>query len=190
MRAAFGVVSLLIVIGVIVWFMGAPGGHLDQTQQALEARERVTPQVQAMGGRDAQGRRLSETIELELQHSGGQIDSILVLRVEEDSAAVERWGLRRSDSIIAIGPMPVRGNLMITSNTDAAIMLEDAFARNLGLTVVRQGREIQLPQAPVLPTAQTSPDASTPSPASDQPVQRRESPLHRQLDAIQGLPGR
>ena len=52
MRAFFGLAGILIVIGVIVWWLGAPGGGLDQTHQTLKTGETAREQVSQISGHD------------------------------------------------------------------------------------------------------------------------------------------
>ena len=67
MRAAFGLVGLLVVIGVIVWIMGAPGGYLDKTKADIDAGNKAKAQVNVIAGNSSDGEyQFRKTVTLDL----------------------------------------------------------------------------------------------------------------------------
>jgi hypothetical protein len=169
MRSAFGLVGILVGIGVLVWLMGK--SYLPYTQQVLRSGQSAESQVQQLAGRDENMRNVAESAELEVQHnSSGQPASILVLSVVERGAYERFWGLKRNDSIVSIGPLSVRD--AATSNSAARDFVQEAYQRSQSLTVIRDGQKL---------TLEPRSGESSGSKPSD--------PLQQQLDAIQRIPG-
>lgn len=190
MRIAFGLVGLLIAVGIIVYIMASPGGLLDQisgTQSAAgQARQNVS-QVAGLSRDDQTPAALSA--KLEPQMGASKIDSILVTDLKAGGAYEKFWGLRRFDSIVAIGPLSVRD--FIQSDEDADAFVLDAYQRQQPLTVVRNGQRLTLPdpalaKAPVPPGA---PPGASPTAGTTPAPKRQGDPLQGQLDAIQKVPG-
>jgi hypothetical protein len=154
MRAAFGLVGILITLGVIIWIMAAPGGELQQAQTAINVKKQVEPQVNQIAGNSASGdMRFNESAKFELQNSGGRSSSILVTEVDPRGPAAQYYGLVRGDSIVEVGQLgPVRDNNAITSSEDAMVFVMDAYQRKQPLVVVRDGQRVTLP-APGSPGA-------------------------------------
>lgn len=144
MRAAVGLVGLLICLGVTVYFMGAKGGELDRTKAVLDAGKKATEAANQLSGRDrATGAPARESATLEAQTNGnGAINGILVATIVSDGAYATFWGLQRNDVITEIGPLDVKGQ--ITSESDANVMVQDAYQRHMSLTVLRDGQKTTL----------------------------------------------
>src|SRR3954468_11154056 len=147
MRAAFGLVGILITLGVIIWIMAAPGRELQQAQTAIKVQKQVTPEVNQIAGRSAAGdMRFNESAKFELQSSGGRSSSILVTEVDPQGPAALYYGLQRGDSIVEVGQLgPVRDNNSITSSDDAMVFVMDAYQHKQPLVVVRDGQKVSLP---------------------------------------------
>jgi hypothetical protein len=148
MRAAFGLVGILITIGVIVWIMSAV--ELPSAQQAVNVQKQVTPQVQQIAGSGVTpgggSMRFNESMKCELQTSGGQSSSILVTEVDPVGPAARYYTLKRGDSIVEVGQLgPVRGSSTITSSEDALIFVMDAYQHQQPLVVIRDGQKLTLP---------------------------------------------
>ncbi len=170
MRAAFGLVGILVGIGVLVWLMGK--SYLPYAQQTIRTGQSAESQVQQLAGRDENMRNVAESAELEVQHnSSGQPTSVLVLAVVENGAYERFWGLKRNDSIIEIGPLSVRDSA--TSNSAARDFVQEAYQRSQALKVVRDGQRITL-------------EPRSGSAGDSKPT----DPIQQQLDAIPRVPGR
>ena len=148
MRAAFGLVGILITLGVIIWIMAAPGGELDHTKAVLDAKKHVEPQVNQIAGRSASGdMRFNESAKFELQTAGGKPSNILVLEVDPSGPAAQYYGLVRGDTITEVGQLgPVRDSNTITSSDDAMVFVMDAYQHQQPITVIRDGQKLVLPQ--------------------------------------------
>jgi len=174
MRAIFGLVGILIAIGVLVYFLG-PGGGLTHTQQVLEQGEKARHQAEQLAGRDASGMRVQDSITLDPQSSGGRLNSILVTDIVADGPMAKYFGLKRNDSIVQVGYMKVPD---ISDASMAKDLVYEAYQRRQELVIVRDGQKLTLPQQPAqAPVAQ--PNNPTPPPS--------ERPLDRQLRGI-GVP--
>src|SRR3954452_7411508 len=101
MRMAFGLVGLLVVIGVIVWIMHSV--TLPATQQELNTRKEMPPKVQQMGGKDSDGTDSRQQIKLDAESSGGKMTSVLVTDITAGGVMEKYFGLKKDDSIVEIG---------------------------------------------------------------------------------------
>ncbi len=165
MRAAFGLVGILLTLGVIVWFLG-PGGGLAHEKAAIDAGNKAHDTMSQVAGRDAEtGTPVKESATLQISTSGGKTDSVLVTSIQADGAYAKFWGLQRKDSIIELGSLNVRDQ--VTSKDDADAYLMDAYQKQQPIIVVRDGKKITLPQS------------------NGTPPKSPQSSLQSQLDAIQ-----
>jgi uncharacterized protein (UPF0333 family) len=178
MRAAFGLVGLLVVIGVIVWIMGAPGGYLDKTKADIDAGNKAKAQVNVIAGNSADGEyQFRKTITIDLATSGGKTEGLLVTSVNPAGPPATYYGLTKGDVVIDLGQMgPVKGQ---TWSADEALdWLDDAYRKQQRLTVIRNGQTITLPQTPTAAAA----------PANGKANNSNNNPLSQQLDALQKIP--
>lgn len=174
MKFAFGLVGLLLVVGVIAYYWGNVSHPADTVRQGEQAKK----QVRQIVGQDETGMRTTESITLAEQTRNGKLEGIVVQDIIADGPMEKYFGLQLDDVIIAAGDMRFR-DLNNDAEMAKALVLE-AYQRRQSLTVLRNGEQIMLP----LPSAQ-SPDAVRDVPAADDAADDR-SPLQRQLDAIQG----
>jgi hypothetical protein len=116
------------------------------------------------------GGSAKESATIEVLMAGGKPDSILVTKVTPGGAYDKHFGLKENDTILQIGPLPIKE--LIKSDDDAEAFLLDAFQRQQALLVVRDGNQLTLPQAP--PPGKP---ASTDGKGSTDPLQQ-------QLDGI------
>jgi C-terminal processing protease CtpA/Prc len=170
MRAAVGLVGILICLGVVVWMLGTKGGILDHEKTVIDTGNRATEQVNQIAGRDSTtGEPANQSATLEMQQTNGRTDSILVTSLTADGAYAKFWGLKRNDLITEIGPIPVKGEAM--NDKDASNSLLDAYQHRYQLVIMRDGQKMTL-----------QPQDSTAKPA------KSGDPLSNQLDAIQKIP--
>ena len=163
----FGLVGLLVVIGIMVWWFASSTSSI--SRPASKARDEA---AQIAGTDTATGGRASESAEIDLVTAGGKPDSILVTKVVPGGAYEKYFGLKQDDAIIELGPLPVKGHPSISSNEDASAFLMDAYQKKQPIVVVRDGNPIKLPHA-----NQAKPQ---------QPAQGQGSsdPLQQQLDGV------
>jgi hypothetical protein len=166
MRGLFGLVSLLVAVGLVLWLYA-------QHNSAVSSRSsNVREQAAEIAGRDLNtGGAVTDSISVQLLTSKGNPDSILVTRIAPGSALAEKFGLQVNDTILQIGPFPIKGFSQISSDSDAKDFLLEAYRRQQELVIVRNGQQIKLPQA----------GATKKQDSAD--------PLQQQIDAIPLRPG-
>lgn len=143
MRWAFGLVSILLAAGLVIWMMAGPGGTIGQTQAVLEAGRGAEQQVQVIAGNNAQGdRKATETATFSLGERSGRVVSIIINAIEADGAMAQRYDLRPGDAIIEIGPLLVAD--YVSDEESAESFLLDAYGRGQSLKVRRGNDEITL----------------------------------------------
>jgi len=189
MRYAFGLGGMLIVIGVIVWIMGAPGGELDQAKSAIDARNKVDPQIKQWSGKAADGTPAKDSATLQAQtDSSGKLRGLLVADIVPGGAYEQHFGLKQYDLIVQVGPMDLRTQ---DEGMAEALMLE-SFTRNQEIVVIRGNTKLTLPQTPAN-SAGAPAAASTgqpgPAPNNAAPTPPKSKGLSGQLESIQqGIP--
>lgn len=149
MRMAFGLVSVLIAVAIVIYLMvgkGGPGsGGLGYVHTVAREGNSAKEEIREIAGQTADGKQaVSETITFSIGHRGGKYDHILIEAVQPGGEMERRFGLQVADQIIRIGPLDVRDN--ISSEDDARAFLIDAYQRGQSIVVRRHGREITLPQ--------------------------------------------
>jgi hypothetical protein len=169
MRMAFGLVGILVAIGVVVWIMSA--FYLPSAQQASTVQKNVVPKVEQIAGHTRDGERASDTIKVDAETSGGRMTGLIVTDVKAGGAMQNYFGLQKGDSIIEIGPQSVKG---MGSADEAKDFLVDTYQRSGQITIVRDEKRMTLPAKP-------APGAATPPTANP-----TATPLQSQLDAIKG----
>jgi hypothetical protein len=169
MRAVIGLVGILVVAGVfILWFQWGGGENLQSVAGAKKSAEQQTSQF---AGKDVEtGRAASESATIELIMSGGKPDSILVTKVSPGGAYEKYFGLKENDTILQIGPLPVKE--LVKSEDDAESFLLDAFQKRQTIIVARDGNQITLP----VPPKPGAPPAGGQGSGTD--------PLQQQIDGI------
>jgi hypothetical protein len=183
MRMAIGLAGILVTIGVIVWIMSAI--TLPATKNALDVKRRVTPQVEQMAGHTSEGTRAADTIRLKRQESNGRMTGIVVTEVVEGAAMDKYFGVKKDDTITEIGPLSVRD---MGAADEAKDYLVAEYQHSGQITVVRDGKQLKLPQ-PASAKAPTTPAAPAAAPAGGGGGGGSSSdPLQNQLDAIQSVP--
>lgn len=169
MKGIFGLAGVLVVLGVIVWFMGK-GGGLDSAHQSIQAGSKAREQVNQIAGNDPEtGERASQSAVLEPMMTGNRLTGFLVTRVTSGGAYEKYFGLARNDTIVAAEYQGAKMDMKSSSDVEMAkTWVDEAFRKQGAVYVVRGGKEIKLPAAPV-----------GQAPAKDS--------AQKQLDAIQGI---
>ena len=165
MRALFGLVSLLVVAFIVIyWFASS-------TSQISKPASQAKDEAAQMAGTDtATGGRASESADVDLiKTSAGKPDSILVINVTSGGAYERYFGLKKDDTILQVGPLSVKDHPAISSAEDAGNYLLEAYQKKQPLVVVRDGQQITLPKAG---QAQQQP-ANDPNKGSGDPLQQQ-----------------
>ena len=202
MRMAFGLVSLLVTLGIILMIFKMVEAPV------IKEGKKTQDQARQMAGRDEEGERVTNAVTLDQQDVDGKMQSVSVTDITANSALQQRYGLQKGDVILEMGPLSVRGNM--SSADEAKDMLQDAYQKNYPLVVLRGWDKLTLPlpegaasaSDAATPTAATSKKPASPSDASaDASSTQQKAPqpapkprdnrgaLERQLDLIKDIPG-
>ncbi|HEV2296701.1 MAG TPA: hypothetical protein VGR35_22860 [Tepidisphaeraceae bacterium] len=197
MRMAFGLVSLLVTLGIIILVMSM---MLDKQTGSIPVAITAREEAKQIAGVGQDGEAATQSAYFEEDTSGGKLRKLTARRVVPGGAYDTYFGLQKGDEIVEIEQA---GNMMKIhdiANGDAGLaiaLVSDAYARNQRIIVNRNGQRLTLPMAPGTAIAAapgapaagagpaTAPAAPAPASASDAPSDNR-SPLSRQLDLIKG----
>jgi hypothetical protein len=173
-----GILAVLLGVAIIFVVMFGIGGK-GSVGTALDAKKSVESDIGQISGRDATGKRLTETIAFETTPAGAAVTSI-----DAGGALQTQYGLQPGDVIVEIGPL---GRDQINSDSDAKAYLSDAFGRKDSLTILRKGQRLKLPDqrdVGLVATPQpTAPPAAAPAP-TDLP---RNTPKGQALDLMKKI---
>jgi hypothetical protein len=208
MRVAFGLVSLLVVVAIILLmfsFYQAP-----MIKKGVSARD----EARQLAGRDEDNAPVTDAITLDAQDKGGRMEGAVVTSVVPGSAIEKRYGFKNGDVILELGPLTVRDHM--NSPEEARDFLLDAYQKSQPVVVLRGWERLTLPleaparnaaasaaparAAPVVAAPEAAPDPSKqtteqPQPtapeqtAQQKPAQKKPGGLEGQLDLIRNLPG-
>jgi hypothetical protein len=163
MRMAFGLVGLLVTIGVIAWIMHVY--TLPATKKALQTKQRVE---EDLGGLTSSGMEDAKaSIALSPVMSGSRLKGLQVTSIVPGGPMQARYGLMAGDLIVG-----AKGQMLdLIAGTDpemAEIQVFESNGMKLPLIVVRGGKQITLEAAAKLII--TAPPG-TPAPAPAAPSQ-------------------
>jgi hypothetical protein len=184
MRMIFGLVGVLVTVGVIILILYF--AYLPHAKTAIDAGNRAKAQAGQMGGLDTStGMRASESIKMEGEQSGGKVQSVLVTDIIAGGPMEKTFGLKRNDSIVEVGPQVVRD---INDEDMAKALILEAYQRQWTLIVVRDGERVKLEPGSGTKTAASPAAAPTGATAEQKPAANSGDPLQRQLDTLQRIP--
>jgi hypothetical protein len=192
MRAAFGLVSLLVVLGIIMLvfnFYSAP---------MLKQGKATQDQARQIAGRDEDNAPVTDAITLDAKDRNGQMEAAVVTDVVAGSTIQTHYGLQKGDVILVLGQLTVKGNM--SSPEEARDYLLYAYQRSEPVVILRGGEKLTLPLEPGAPGTAAAAAASTtttadgsPTPTDGQlPAQtkppKKPGGLEGQLDLIRNRP--
>jgi hypothetical protein len=190
MRVAFGLVSLLVVLAIILLvfnFYSAP---------MLKQGKTTRDEARQIAGRDENNAPVTDAVVLSEQDRNGQMEAAVVADIAPGSTLQTHYGLKKGDVILVMGQLTVKGNM--SSAEEAKDYLLYAYQRSEPVVVVRGGMKVTLPvgpaagnpAAPVLGSGAPAPDA--PQAAADDQSRRakpeRKTGIEGQLDLIRNRP--
>jgi hypothetical protein len=191
MRAAFGLVSLLVVLGIVMLLFKV------YEAPAIKTGTKMRDQAREIAGRDEDNAPVTDAITLDAQDRNGRMEGAIVTDVTAGSAIEKKYGLQKGDVILEMGPLSVKEHM--SSAAEAKDFLLDAYQKSQPLVVLRGFDRLTLPMPaqarnaaasappPVAEPGQAA-DASTPA-APTTPPQRKPGGLQGQLDLIRSIPG-
>jgi competence protein ComGC len=181
MRAAFGLIGILVTLGVIVaiWYFIS----LPNIKQARQTQKKVEATLGALTSSGIQESK--DSISLDARTRGGRFNGLIVKGIAPGGAMQVNYGLMTGDVIVG-----VHGNTFdAIANGDsdmAEALVWEARGRQQILMVERNGKKIDLPwqPAPELPPgAGPGAEAEAAAEAAGQSAGQavKESPLKRQV---------
>jgi hypothetical protein len=191
MRAMFGLVSLLVVMGILVLMF-----RMFEVP-TLEKGKETHDQVQQMSGRGQDGQSAMDSFKAEPQQQGSQLSALLVTAITPGGAADTYYGLKKGDRIIQISTGAGLQKINEASNGDAemakAMLVQESFQASRPIVVLRNGKPLTLPAsaapAPTSPQASQSPTASAPPPAAPTAQPQQPHNVWEQVDGIKKAAG-
>lgn len=197
MRAAFGLVSLLVVVGIVMLLFNTYS--LPVAKRGKQAQD----QVREIAGRDENNAPVTDAITLDAQDRNGRMEGAVVTDITAGSAIEKKYGLQKGDLIVVLGPLSVKDHM--SSAGEARDFLLEAYQKNQPVVVMRGWERLTLPLDPAAAAPAASPVAQSalgaasdtavttppPSPAvqPQPPAKQKPGGLEGQLDLIRNIPG-
>src|SRR4051812_34082576 len=138
MRAAFGLVSLLVVVAIILILFSMYS--IPAAKQGKVAQN----QARQIAGRDEDNAPVTDAVTLDAQDRNGRMEGAVVTSIIPNSALQQRYGLQNGDVILEMGPLSVKTNM--GSPSEAKDFLLDAYQKSQPVVVMRGSERLTLPQ--------------------------------------------
>jgi S1-C subfamily serine protease len=138
MRMAFGLVGILVTLGVIIWFMHVY--ELPAAKQGIQTKKKIEAWAESNTSEGMADAKAS--IVLEEVDSGGKFTGFLVKSIVPGGPMARDFGLAAGDTIVAIGGMRMRDTN--DAELSEAQLFGEAKLYNRPLTVIRGNQEIEL----------------------------------------------
>ena len=134
MRAAFGLVALMIGVGLLVWLWSTHTQAVIQRSRPAEDQskpmtENPTPSPSADP--------LAQTKQIQWEADSR---GLVVKNIGPDNPMARYWGLRAGDRIIQAGDVQLKGE----GTKDAEPFVQQAYTYQRELIIDRQGQRMQL----------------------------------------------
>lgn len=133
MRYAFGLVSLLVVTGIIVFVFAKY--EIPIAKKGLETKEQVQPIV----GQTSDGIKAQDSVKVNPQSPGGQLRSLLVTSVTPGGYFEQYYGLKVGDKVLQINGVDIN-----TFNDGGMAEAELWSVQSRPITILRGGTTLTL----------------------------------------------
>jgi len=183
---AFGLVGLLVTIGVIAWFMHAI--YLPDVNASLHAQQKAETFVNQLNGVDANGMRIEDTYaEIPDTRADGKLQDIQITMVRPGSPMETKFGLKANDVVIAaIDGHTVRTDLSgLESEQAGKDAIRDAYTTDGQLVVQRGDVQLTLP----VPKSLQPPPAPAPTNTTAQNQQMQQNAQRTEQQQEHGKSG-
>jgi len=186
MRMAFGLVSVLVTVGIIILIMSM---MLDKQGGSISTGIEARKQAQQIAGVGKDGEAATQSAEFEPGTSGGKLRKLTVTKVVPGGAYDTYFGLQVGDEVVEIEQAGNMNTVNDAGNGDAGLaesLVSDAYARSQHIIVVRNGQRLTLPLAPgaAVAAAPGVPGAAAPATAPATPANTPAESLSRQIDLL------
>ena len=200
MRVAFGLVSLLVVLAIILLVFSM------YEAPVLKRGKTAMDDARQLAGRDEDNLPVTHAITLDGKSRNGQMTAAVVTSITPGSTLEKVYGLQVGDEIVQLGQLTVKDYM--SSPDEAKDFLLTSFQKNEPVIVVRGGERLSLPLDPAVgavvvspkapantPPAPTPPGADASQASSQQPdaapapAPKKPGGLEGQLDLIRNIPG-
>lgn len=200
MRMAFGLVSLLVCVAIMMWAMvgGDGSGGPGYLQTVSKANKQARSQINVMSGYDPSRQMLAtDSIRYRIDRTSGR-PKLIVTAVMAGGPMEDRFGLKANDRILEIGELDV--NMNISNFEDATAAFHDAYARGGKIVVMRGNEKLTLPTPEHLAAiaerdrqaalAEATASAQAAAPATPSTPSDNRSAIQRGLDSIRSGPSK
>lgn len=177
--AGFGLLALLVCVGIIVWVFAAV--EIPKVKAGKAAQERVKP-IMGYGKDDVPA---TESFASEGMHRNSRFSALKVTSVTPGGAMDTYYGLLVSDEIVAVGGTSIDALANGDEEMAKAVVVSEGFQRQQPITVRRAGQRVELRFDPSASASSSggAPVRQTPAPESS------NTSLQRQLQGIQNAAG-
>jgi len=183
MRMAFGLVSVLVTLGIIMILIR------DFELPAVEEAHNVQQQTQLMSGRDPNGTPIEKTYTLSPDNrTDGRMLDFRVTQLNADSPLQTAFGVKANDVILGTIDSHSLPHDFAKDNDDeetCRLAVRDSVAFGGKIIVQREGQRIVLPQGSAPPLAQPGPNP--PAAAQNQPGRPPQQNGNNQDDAMKAI---
>jgi C-terminal processing protease CtpA/Prc len=133
MRYAFGLVGLLVGVGIIAMMMSQQLDKHGPVQQGLKAQDEAR-QIAGIGAK--------ESVVMEPVDQGGKVAAIEIKSLVAGGPIEKYYGLQAGDKVIEVGPQKVRD--MNDADLAESLILE-TYQRSGTIVIERNGQRMTLP---------------------------------------------
>jgi hypothetical protein len=182
MRMAFGLVSVLVTLGIVMILIK------DFDLPAAEEGHIVQQQMQLVSGRDQNGTPIEKTYTLYTDYrSDGKVQDFQVTQVNADSPLLTAYGVKANDVILGTIDSHGLSHDFARDNDDeetCKLSVRDTVAFGGKIIVQREGQRLVLPQGTARPA---SVPPANPAVAGNQPNRPPQQNGNNQDDAMQQI---
>ena len=181
MRMAFGLVSLLVVIAIMM--------VLFKTFEAptIETGQKAKEQAIQISGRGQDGGDAMSSFAVQPKLRGSTLDALTVLSVHPSGAMADFYGIQAGDQIVEVDGMKIGEISNDDGETAKAMVIQKGFQASAPIVVVRNGQRLNLPAERNVVTASTPAPAANTPPATNAPPANNPPAANSVQDQLKNL---
>jgi S1-C subfamily serine protease len=165
MRMAFGLVSLLVVIAIML--------VLFKTFEAptIETGQKAKDQAIQISGRGHDGGDALSSFAVQPKRRGSTLDGLTVVSVQPGGAMADYYGIQPGDEIVSVDGMKLGDIANDDVDTAKAMLVQRGYQASAPILVIRNGQQFNLPdQKNLAATAAPAPTATAPAATNAPPA--------------------